>query len=148
MGGGVIPGLGFSSGGFNTTAASTYRHLGPVSPGVLLGHLDVSVVVSGGTVVGFSAVLIQSPDENVTTFQSGSAVISPGGATQDGKPAFGVTFAAAEVWRFVVPIGILVVGGPVFVLCALSSTAGGITALWNLTLFTMRRAAVPEEVTP
>jgi len=134
-----IPGPGFSVGGINTTAVSAYLHLGPIVSGTLLDRLDVSLVTSGVTILHFSPVLIQSPGENVSTFQSGSAVILPGGATRDGKPAFAITTNGPTVWRFVVPLGLLIRDGPMFLLCAMSSSGGGIIARWNLSLFTLRR---------
>jgi len=134
----VLIGPGVSFGGQNVDGGAVYRHVGPIGPGLLLERLEVIAVVGGTSVVFFSSVLTASPTEDEATFRSGSALIGRSGATQNGKPAFGGSMTGAVVWRFVIPLGFRVGGGANFLLCAMSSTTGGIQVHWSVVLFTLR----------
>lgn len=131
----LAAGPGWIAGGVTAVGATVYLVLGPVPEGRVLDYLEVFYSVRAATIVSFGAGFSGSAEASQENYERSSNLIQRGGVTLHGKPAVALDHAGAESFRFDVPLGIEVQAGAKYVVCAVSSTAGGVVTLWNVALF-------------
>lgn len=143
----VLPSRGWAS-AFTVVNTTEYHLLGPWGPGVTLFELVCRYQVEGVAIIGFAAAVTPSPQANLESFATGWRLIQRGEAKLGGFPSVVFDHKAEAINQFVLPIGLTVSSGPLYVVVGATAAAAGIEANFLVTVSAVQELSGPVSAVP
>jgi len=134
----IVPALGYSFGGFQTSGGTIYASLGPIPVGVWIDWIDFSFEAQAVGTVLLGLALGPGGDSTLESFQAGATLIDSSRIRADGKPVLEFLNAVDSIHRLAIAIGRRVVGVQQFVTVAFRETTGTASATGNVSIHTRR----------
>jgi len=109
---------------------TSYLALGPFGDGTFLDQIELHLLAQAdavGTSWEFTAAIVRGAVVDAGAIRGGRALIDVSNQTKDGQPSILLVTVSPVDVRFILPIGVAVEGGPVWVgVSSLMSSAAGI----------------------
>ena len=119
----LVPGRSFSA--FKSVAAvsTDYVVIGPIAEGGWVAGAWCTVTADAAVVAGVAASLGESNEGTANALRNGVSLVQKSDVLIETVPALQRTFSATGTESWVFPVGIRVLGGPKYVVWALSASA-------------------------
>ena len=117
-----VPGPGFSSHAQTGDISVLYRGLGPFPQGSIVEEVGVVINVGAGQTVRIAPTLSMSRDESATGLAAGRPICQHTIRLIGATPAVEMIFPAAGMLALTFPVGVLVHGGPSYVVFGWQTT--------------------------